>query len=479
MLSNVIVNCIYNGKEIQIQSKRNETMKTIFQKCSFKIKNDLSNLCFLCNGNQIDQESNLEDINNIDNEINILVYDLNNEEDNKKREEDNKNKNIICPKCGECAVLNIQNYKINLSKCDNGHNVINLSLDEFNNSQKIYESELICKECNKNKGEVFEKKFFRCCTCKISLCPICKLKHDKNHLIIDFDLRNYKCNIHGEKFISFCKECSKNLCDNCELNHDRNHHILYPRDIYEEKEDNSNELFTKINILKSELKNMINKITKVLNNLEVYSNINEIIIKKNLTNKNYQILTNINNIKEYNQTVLRDINTILNSKNIGDKSKHIYELYSKMTNQNQINNFINNENNNNNINNNSNNNKVVKKNNEFKDDIKNGKIIKNYKNGDKYIGEMNNNMREGKGIYYFKNGNRYEGDWKKNLQHGKGIFYFKGGERFEGDWKNGKIEGKGVFYCDKYREMGDYVNGVKKGIHATLYNNGDIKSRIY
>ena len=92
---------------------------------------------------------------------------------------------------------------------------------------------------------------------------------------------------------------------------------------------------------------------------------------------------------------------------------------------------------------------------------------------------MNNNMREGKGIYYFKNGNRYEGDWKKNLQHGKGIFYFKGGERFEGDWKNGKIEGKGVFYCDKYREMGDYVNGVKKGIHATLYNNGDIKSRIY
>ena len=39
--------------------------------------------------------------------------------------------------------------------------------------------------------------------------------------------------------------------------------------------------------------------------------------------------------------------------------------------------------------------------------------IKEYENGNKYIGQFVNGKREGYGIMYFSNGGKYEGHWKK------------------------------------------------------------------
>ena len=54
-------------------------------------------------------------------------------------------------------------------------------------------------------------------------------------------------------------------------------------------------------------------------------------------------------------------------------------------------------------------------------------VIK-YKNGDMYIGEIENEKKEGYGIMYYSNSNMYEGEWKKDARDGYGeLFYSDGG----------------------------------------------------
>ena len=43
-----------------------------------------------------------------------------------------------------------------------------------------------------------------------------------------------------------------------------------------------------------------------------------------------------------------------------------------------------------------------------------------------YIGDKKeNNIKEGKGIYYWNDGDRYEGEWKNDKKDGLGIYYYK------------------------------------------------------
>ena len=103
-----------------------------------------------------------------------------------------------------------------------------------------------------------------------------------------------------------------------------------------------------------------------------------------------------------------------------------------------------------------------------------GKFTKGKKNGEfsVYEGDLKKDLKEGKGIYYWNNGNRYEGDWKNDLKEGKGIYYWNDGRRYEGDWKIGKREGKGILYGnngDRYE--GDFKNGKFEGKGKYYYNN--------
>ena len=50
---------------------------------------------------------------------------------------------------------------------------------------------------------------YRCNICKINMCPLCKIKHDKNHNIINYELKDYICIDHNEGFIEYCIECKK------------------------------------------------------------------------------------------------------------------------------------------------------------------------------------------------------------------------------------------------------------------------------
>ena len=74
--------------------------------------------------------------------------------------------------------------------------------------------------------------FYKCYNCNINLCPLCKSNHvkkyDKTHIVKDYDLKNYFCNEHDERFILYCKDCNKHICDIC----DYNKHILFQHNCF-------------------------------------------------------------------------------------------------------------------------------------------------------------------------------------------------------------------------------------------------------
>ena len=129
-----------------------------------------------------------------------------------------------------------------------------------------------CDNCNRNKLEIYNNQIYKCCKCNINLCPLCKSNHNKEHKIIDYEIKNYICQIYDERYISYCKECEKNICDLCGLEHNNNHHLIYHRDIIMNKDNsnNINELKIKIDKLKNEIEELINKLNKIIKNIDIF-----------------------------------------------------------------------------------------------------------------------------------------------------------------------------------------------------------------
>ena len=101
---------------------------------------------------------------------------------------------------------------------------------------------------------------------------------------------------------------------------------------------NKNELIKE----NKEFKNIIDKLrigieeTKkildiVLNNLEIYYNINKDIIN-NYNNKkiNYYVLTNINKMQDINKYMIKNINDIINEGDVNKKFNSLKEIYDNV-----------------------------------------------------------------------------------------------------------------------------------------------------
>ena len=127
---------IYEGQLIIILCNIDYKMKDLINKFKNIMKIEDNSLCYIYNGNKINEEFKLsqivEDINI--KKINILVYK--NKKDDKDEKEVMSNE-IICPECKENILINIKDYKINLFECKNGHKVDNILLNEYENLQKI------------------------------------------------------------------------------------------------------------------------------------------------------------------------------------------------------------------------------------------------------------------------------------------------------------------------------------------------------
>ena len=144
-MAEVIFN--YEGINTRVQCNINDKMKDIIDKFLIKIKkkDDHNELVYLYNGNQINNELIFnEQSNDLDKnrkKMNVLVTKNDNNNENLN---EIISKNIICPIYKENILIDIKNFKINLSGCKSNHVHNNILLTLFKETQKIDLSNIIC-----------------------------------------------------------------------------------------------------------------------------------------------------------------------------------------------------------------------------------------------------------------------------------------------------------------------------------------------
>ena len=330
----------YKGLSIIIQTNSDEKMNKICQKFATKSKTDIDKIYFVYNGKVLNKDLTvaqlIKGLDKKENKIYILVCDLENLSDSSNSSLI-KSKNIICPKCGENACIDIRDYKITLYNCIFGHTTDNILLNEFENTQYIDISEIHCDSCFKNnKFSTYNTEFYKCLSCEMNLCPLCKSVHDKKHNIINFDEKNYKCHQHNELYSSYCKECYKNLCIICENEHEE-HEIIYFKKLMniDEIKENLKKYKSKVEKLNNIIKEPIMKLNKVMECMENYYTINNDLIQNyEIKNRNYEILYNLNEIN--NNIHIKELDSIINSKDLNIIMNNILLIYNKMTTKEQF-----------------------------------------------------------------------------------------------------------------------------------------------
>ena len=159
-------------------------------------------------------------------------------------------------------------------------------MEKYEDTQYIDISKIECEICKENnKANIHNNILYRCNKCKINICPLCKIKHDKNHNIINYEIKDYICEEHNEGYVEYCKECKKDICLSCENNHINHETILYKniiRDINKVRND-MNEYKEEIDKFNNNIDDIINKLNKVKENMKIYYNIYNNIIN------NYEI----------------------------------------------------------------------------------------------------------------------------------------------------------------------------------------------
>ena len=330
---------IYNGINTIIQCNLNEKIKDISKRFKDKANLNNKNINYTYNGKLVlNEELTFEELANTEDKIrkkmSFIVFDnLIEVKDEEKEKEKIKSKDIICPYCKENIRMNINKYKINLLKCSNGHNIENILLDEFEETQNINLEEIICNICkNYNKSISFNNIFYKCLTCNNNICPLCKPNHDKNHIIINYDEKYYVCNEHNDKYMLYCEDCNKNLCTLCDGH--KNHKRIFFVDVLPKKEEIKEKLKylkSTIDEFNSEIKVLISRLNEVTNKINIYYKIYEDMINNyDNKNRNYEIIYSINKFNDNN--IEKELTKIIRCDNIFEKYKSILNIYTKMNN---------------------------------------------------------------------------------------------------------------------------------------------------
>ena len=209
---------IYNGIEIKIPYSKNEKMSSLVSKFCAKSEKKRENFYFLLNGTTLDEDLDESQIlaNQQGKKI-ILAYKNDFIEDDNE-EEENADENgiiqrpheIICPKCKESSCIELKDFKISFIQCKHEHKIGNIPISDFDKCQGVNLSKIICSKCKeRNRGDMTNYLFFVCLTCHSNLCPMCKLSHNAEHKIINYDYKYYICPEHEETYSCYCKNCKK------------------------------------------------------------------------------------------------------------------------------------------------------------------------------------------------------------------------------------------------------------------------------
>ena len=340
-----VINFLYNSENILIQSNPNEILSSIYNQFCVKANVKRANVNFLCNGQTLDEKITEDKIpKTLDNKKLIVVVDIT---PNPNQISDNqiliRSKEIICPKCKESGVITMDDkYNIIVDNCKNGHKSNNLSISEFEITQNIDISKIICEICkNNNMGNVYNNEFYRCINCKMNLCPLCKkIRHFSNHIFINYENKNFICQDHGEPYISYCNDCLINLCYICEEKHFK-HNITDFKKLRKNKEDlekailSIREYINKAKqIVDADIKNYKNRWNKIIQNYEIIYKIKKDIFE--CLEKGQRNLQNLINQNFIIKNLEQDLNSIINANNIIDRYKNVLKIYEKMENENII-----------------------------------------------------------------------------------------------------------------------------------------------
>ena len=247
-------------------------------------------------------------------------------------------KNIICPECKEICLFKIENCHIKLFNCINNHETKGIKFSDFNKTQEIDISKIVCgnnninKEHKNNKGHSSNYQFYFCLTCKQNLCLLCKSIHDKKHAQIDYDMKNYICQKHNDNFIKFCKKCNSNICFACNTEHDKHEIIEFKKVNLEQTKKRSVELEEEIKTLENNVEKIINRLKDFVKTINIYYKINKNILENydiNNKKRNYQVFENINEIIN-NDEIYKRLKNINRNSNIIGKIREIFDLDFEM-----------------------------------------------------------------------------------------------------------------------------------------------------
>ena len=134
-----------------IQANFEESFQNVVDKYKQKSPYVSDSVYYLYNATQI---SNLEiKIENLINDTDRrnkkmkLLVDSVDQDEGDNAQAIIQSKEIICPDCKEPCRILIENYKIKLYECVNGHITSNIRIKDFEKYQKINESEILCGIC--------------------------------------------------------------------------------------------------------------------------------------------------------------------------------------------------------------------------------------------------------------------------------------------------------------------------------------------
>ena len=329
----------YNEYIREVHCDYFETIRSVCKRYAKKSNLDVNALGFIYLGKELNYELNFAqtaaDIDKNRKIMTVFVVDKYLDEFNVS-----KAREIICPECFDSALLEIKKFNINIYDCQNGHQAGNFLLDEIEESQLIDLTQIKCEICKiYSRGYTYRNQFYRCNTCKKNLCPICELRHDKTHRIINYDRKNYVCQEHNKSYHSYCKNCKINMCVLCEKNHEK-HHIIYLHKMIKKDKDDlikfARKLREAVNTFSRDVKMIINRLNLVKENMksffELYYNI---IYNYEEERINYEILKNLDQVRN-NHEILELLESINNENDIYKKFKYMYEMYSEMIYKNEV-----------------------------------------------------------------------------------------------------------------------------------------------
>ena len=329
----VRVTFTYSNRAFQIICKEDDEMDKMFQLFIDKLNDgsEKEHYIYYYDNNKLGHESTIKNNKYIShkNEINISVQ--------------KKLRIIKCPKCMNDSIINLNNYVASFYGCKHGH-LDNEVYDQYIYLQNIDGDQIRCNEpnCGDKTQQNYTKGFYKCLNCSklikdrsIYFCKDHYDQHDKEHLCVKYDKKNYYCINHFRQFIKYCFTHKENLCEECEKGHE-NCNIAK----YQSMTPNIDKLKDSLNTMEKNIKNLqivINDLKYRLDGaMRVFKRYHyiakDIIGKFELFNqdlKNHRILKSLWNLQYSNKRMNDELKKIIEEEDINRKIDQVIYIYEK------------------------------------------------------------------------------------------------------------------------------------------------------